>query len=272
MSLSKTQELLKTHNIIPNKKMGQHFMIDFSIFYKLAKYANLTENDVVLEIGAGLGYLTRFLAKRCKKIIAVEKDKNLTYILEDQLQQLNNISIIKDDILRAKLPVFNKIISIPPYYLSSNLIEWIFLHQFDCAILILQRAFAEKLSATSNSQAYGWLSVVTQYFAKVEQLDILSSDKFFPKPEVDSKIIRITPQINSIKIVKNSPLFANFVKSLFSKRNKKLVNSLYSFLKCKYNFSKLDTEKFLSKFVFSKKRVRQLTVQEFGELTNALPK
>ena len=85
LCLSKTQELLKDHNLVPNKKLGQHFMIDFSIFYKLASYANLTENDVVLEIGAGLGYLTRFLAKRCKKIVAVEKDNNLIIILEETM-------------------------------------------------------------------------------------------------------------------------------------------------------------------------------------------
>lgn len=247
-------------------------MIDFSIFHKLSEYASLTNNDVVLDGGAGLGFLTKFLAKRCKKVVAVEKDNNLVGILKDQLKIFNNVSLIKGDILRVVLPKFNKIITIPPYYLSSRLIQWLFKQKFECAVLILQQAFAERLSASPNSEGYSWLTVVTQYNAKVDQLDHIVPEKFFPKPDVESKIVRITPWPTPPFMVNQPKLFSRFVKQLFSNRNKNLVNPLHSFLKSNYKFSKLETEEFLSDFSFRKKRVRQLTMQEFGELSNALPK
>lgn len=247
-------------------------MIDFSIFYKLVNYSNLKENDIVLDIGAGLGYLTKFLAKRCKKVVAVEKDNALAKILENQLQNWDNVSVIIDDILKTNLPKFNKIISIPPYYLSSNLIEWLVLQNVECAVFILQDAFVKKLSAAPNSQEYSWQTVITQYYTYVDQMDLIPPEKFYPKPEVDSKIVRIKPNINRRVLIEEYSLFSKLVKHLFSNRNRKLVNTVQSFLKSKYNFSKIDTKKYLSSFTFNNKRVRQLTVQNFGELANALPK
>jgi 16S rRNA (adenine1518-N6/adenine1519-N6)-dimethyltransferase len=272
LSLSKTKEILNIHKIIPKKKLGQNFMIDFSIFYKLVDYANLREKDIVLDIGAGLGYLTKFLAKRCKKVVAIEKDIAIANILENQLQNFDNVSFINADILKTRLPKFNKIISIPPYYLSSKLIEWLFLQKFECAVFILQDDFVKKLTAVPNSQEYSWLTIITQYYANVDQMDLMKPEKFYPKPEVDSRIVRITPYKNHIDHIDDSSFFSKFVKHLFSNRNKKLVNTLHSFLKSNYRFSKTDTKKYLARFGFTTKRVRQLTVQEFGELVYALPK
>lgn len=247
-------------------------MIDFSIFHKLAKYASLTRNDIVIDGGAGLGFLTKFLANRCKNVVAIEKDSILVEVLKDQVRDFNNISIIKGDLLKINLPEFNKIISIPPYYLSSRLMQWLFKQQFECAVLVLQEAFAEKLTADPNSKAYSWLTVVTQYNAKIDLLDLISSEKFFPKPKVTSIIVRIKPKKPPPFKLENPKLFNTFVKQLFVNRNKKIVNPVHFFLKNKYNYSKIDTEKFLSSFEFREKRVRQLLVKDFGELVNALPK
>lgn len=247
-------------------------MIDFAIFHKLSEYASLNKNDVVLDGGAGLGFLTKFLARKCKKVVAVEKDAAIAGVLNDQLRDFNNVSIIKGDLLKVLLPKFNKVISIPPYYLSSRLMLWLFKQQFECAILIMQRAFAERLSANANSAAYGWLAVITQCNARVDLLDNIIPEKFFPKPEIPSKIVRIIPWTSPPFKVNQPKLFNLLVKQLFANRNKKLVNSIHSFLKSKYKFSKLDTEKFLSVFSFREKRVRQLLARDFGELVNALPK
>ena len=252
--------------------MGQNFMIDSSIFHKLSEYASLDKTDVVLDAGAGLGFLTKFLARRCKKVLAVEKDNDIIGVLKDQLKSFSNISLIKGDLLKVILPKYNKVISIPPYYLSSRLIQWLFKQKFECAVLIMQRAFAKKLSADPNSEAYSWLTVVTQYHAKVDLLDHIIPEKFFPKPEVDSKIVRITPWTTPPFKVNQPKLFNLFVKQLFANRNKKLVNPLHSFLKSNYKFSKIDTKNFLSVFSFREKRVRQLLPKDFGELINALPK
>jgi len=247
-------------------------MVDFSIFYKLIEYASLNKNDIVLDGGAGLGFLTEFLASRCKKVVAIEKDKALVYILKNQLRAFDNVSIMQGDLLKIILPKFNKIISIPPYYISSRLILWLLKQQFECAVLIMQKIFAEKLFADPNSEAYSWLTVVTNYYAKIDLLDSIPPEKFFPKPVVTSKILRITPwTIPPFKLDKPN-LFNIFVKHLFTNRNKKLINPIHSFLKVNYKYSKLDTKKFLSFFSFREKRVRQLLPKEFGALINALPK
>lgn len=272
MSFFKTQQLLREYGIIPNKKLGQNFIIDSSVFQRLVDYASLNKNDVVLDGGAGFGYLTCFLAKRCKKVIAVEKDSKIFQVLKSQLKDFNNIAIIKGDMLKSILPDFNKVISIPPYYLSSRLIEWLFLQPIECAVLIMQRAFAKKLSAKADSPVYSWLSVITQYYANVELLDNVSSEKFYPKPEVESVILRITPKTSLPFKISRPKLFNLLVKHLFANRNKKLVNSIYPLLKNKYKFSKLDAERFLSTFHFREKRVRNLLLEDFGELVNGLPK
>jgi 16S rRNA (adenine1518-N6/adenine1519-N6)-dimethyltransferase len=272
LSFFKTECLLREYGIVPNKKLGQNFMIDSSIFHKLGEYAALKKSDVVLDGGAGLGFLTQFLARRCKKVVAVEKDKKIAKVLGDQLRTFDNVTIIKGDLLTVLLPDFNKVISIPPYYLSSRLIPWLFLHRIDCAILILQRAFAERLLARVDSEAYGWLSVITQYNANIDLLDKVISEKFYPKPEIDSVIVRISPRVSPQFKVDRPKLFKILVKQLFANRNRKLFNSIYPFLKNNYKFSKLDTEKFLSVFSFREKRVRKLLAKDFGELINALPK
>jgi 16S rRNA (adenine1518-N6/adenine1519-N6)-dimethyltransferase len=247
-------------------------MIDSSIFHKLSKYAAIKNHDVVLDGGAGLGFLTQFLAKRCKNVVAVEKDKKIVEVLNYQLRDFSNVTIIEGDLLKALLPDFNKVVSIPPYYLSSRLIPWLFLQQIDCAVLILQRAFAERLSARVDSESYCWLSVITQYNSNVDLLDKVISEKFYPKPEIDSLIVRISPKISPQFKVNRPKLFTLLVKQLFTNRNKKLFNSIYPFLKSKYKFSKIDTENFLSIFSFREKRVRKLTTKDFGDLINALPK
>ena len=252
--------------------MGQNFMIDSSLFPKISEYASLNKTDVVLDAGAGFGFLTKFLAQICGKVVAVEKDAKIVEALKDQLKSLNNVSIVKGDLLKVDLPRFNKVVSIPPYYLSTRLISWLFMHKIDCAVLILQKAFAERLSAKVNTEAYGWLTVITQYYAKIALLDEIKSETFYPKPEVESIIVQISPWTSPPFKVTDPKLFRLIVKHLFSNRNKKLANAIHPFLKKKFNFSKLNTEQFLKIFPFHEKRVRQLSAKNFGELINGLTK
>ena len=272
MSFFQTELLLKEHGIIPNKKMGQTFMIDSSIFHKLSEYASLCKTDVVLDVGAGFGFFTKFLAQICGKVVAVEKDKKILEVLKDQLKSFKNVSIVKGDILKVDLPKFNKVVSIPPYYLSSRLISWLFQQKIDCAVLIMQKAFTEKLLALTDTDSYGWLTVISQYYAKIDLLDEIMAEKFYPKPEVDSAIVRIFPwSVPPFKVF-DPKLFNNVIKYLFTNRNKKLPNAIRPFLKKNFNFSKLDIQNFLSVFSFREKRVRQLSAKEFGDLINDLTK
>ena len=162
MSLEETKQLLRTHRIVPNKLLGQNFMVEPSLYPKLCTYAALSKADVVLDAGAGFGWLTCFLADKCKAVVAVEKDPQVAAVLREQVKGLDNVTVVEGDVLKVALPEFNKVIAIPPYYLSSHLVIWLLERKVDCAVLILQKEFADRLVAPVGSEEYGWLTVVTK--------------------------------------------------------------------------------------------------------------
>ena len=270
MSISETKRLLREHRIVPNRLLGQNFMIDSSIFPKLSDYASLGKADVVLDVGAGFGFLTRFLADNCKAVIAVEKDPHIADVLREQVRGAANVTVIEGDVLEAALPEFNKVASIPPYYLSSRLVTWLFEREVECAVLILQREFANRLVAAVGSEDYGWLTVVACHSVKVEILDAVPNLLFYPSPEVDSVIARLTPWEAMPFEVKEAEFFKRMVRWLFTQRNKKLSNALLPFIKSALKMPKEDAEKLACTFAFSERRVRELPPEAFGVLANAL--
>jgi 16S rRNA (adenine1518-N6/adenine1519-N6)-dimethyltransferase len=270
MSVSETKRLLRNHRIVPNKLLGQNFLVEPSIFPKLVDYASLGKADVVLDAGAGFGFLTRFLADRCRKVVAVEKDPRVAAVLREQLLGLTNVTVIEGDVLKTAVPDFNKAVSAPPYYLSSRLVMWLFDREFECAVLILQREFAKRLVAAVGSDAYGWLTVATCHSAAVELLDPIPQSMFYPPPEADSVIVRLTPWKATSFEVADEALFRRMVKALFTQRNKKLVNALAPFVIRTLNVPKEDAEKLVRDLAFRENRVRELPPEVFGELANAL--
>src|SRR5512139_1387193 len=124
--LEKTKHLLWKYHIVPNKLLGQNFLVDGAIFPKLVEYASLDRTDVVLDIGAGFGFLTCFMAAKCARVLAVEKDSLVAAVLHEQVREKSNISVIEADVLNTALPVFGKVVSAPPYQISSALLKWLF--------------------------------------------------------------------------------------------------------------------------------------------------
>jgi 16S rRNA (adenine1518-N6/adenine1519-N6)-dimethyltransferase len=271
MSLEETKQLLRTYRITPNKFFGQNFMVEPSLFDKLCAYATLDNSDVVLDAGAGFGFLSRFLADKCKAIIAIEKDPQVTRVLREQTKDFGNVIVIEGDVLKATLPEFNKVITIPPYYLSSHLITWLLERKIDCAILILQKEFASRLVAAVGSEDYGWLTVMTRQHAEVELLDPVPKDVFYPQSEVDSVILSLKPWSKRPFEVKDAILFKQMVKWLFTQRNKKLGKAIVPFLKSSLKLSKNDAEKLALILPFHERRARELSPKDFGELANVLP-
>ncbi len=270
MSISETNYLLRTFRIVPNRHLGQNFMVEPSIFPKLSDYASLGKADVVLDVGAGLGFLTRFLANKCKGVLAVEKDPHVFAVLREQLEGLANVTIIEGDVLKVAVPCFNKVISVPPYQISSRLLLWLFDRGFDCAVLVLQKEFAARLLASVGSEDYGWLTVVTCHSAEVKLFDAIPNFMFYPPPEVDSVIVRLAPWKAAPFEVKDKAVFRRMVRWLFTQRNKKLSNALVPFIKTALNVSNEDVEREACKVRFREKRVRELPPEAFGELANAL--
>ena len=271
MSLEQIQQLLKAHGISPNKLLGQNFMFETRLYTKLAAYSALNYSDVVLDAGAGFGLLTRYLSERCKGVVAVEKDPQLATFLKDEFKGAANVTVIEGDVLKAQLPPFNKAIAAPPYYLSSQLVLWLLERKIDCAALIVQREFAERLVAEVGAEEYGWLTVVTQQQAETHILDEVSKDMFYPQPEVDSVILSLKPWATKPFAVKDEAKFVQLTKWLFTQRNKKLAKALAPFIRSNYKLSKQEAKKIADNLPFGEKRPRELQPKDFGVIANALP-
>jgi 16S rRNA (adenine1518-N6/adenine1519-N6)-dimethyltransferase len=272
MSLSETKQLLRTFRIVPNRVLGQNFMIAPSLFPKLTEHAALRQSDVVLDAGAGFGFLTQFIADRCKAVVAVEKDPRVAAVLRSQVKNCTNVTVVEGDVLKAELPAFNKIVSIPPYYLSSHLVTWVLERKTERDVLILQREFADKLVAAVGSEDYGWLTIIAWHTAEVEVLDVVPKSMFYPQPKVDSVVIRLVPWKTAPFEVKDCAFFNSLVRSVFTQRNRKLSNALVPFLKSTRKIAKEEAKKIADELPFAEKRVRELAPKDFGELENALTK
>lgn len=267
----KTKSLLRKYQISPKRHLGQNFIVDPSAFHHMVDGASVNSDDKVLDIGAGLGFLTHFLAKKCKKVLAVESDPRLVKVLRERLRGLSNVKIIPGDVLQAKIPSFNKVVSAPPYYLSSSLIPWLFHKKIQCAVLILQEEFVNRLVAPIGDDNYGWLTVITAYHAEIEPLMEISQEVFFPQPKVDSLLIQLTLKKSPPFPLKDESIFTNFVQTLFTQRNRKVRNGILPYIKRHNIVPEEKAVNLADSLPFHNKRIRKLTPKEFGKLANALP-
>jgi len=270
--LERTKFLLRRYRIFPKKRLGQNFMVEPSTFQYMTKYASLSRDDVVLDIGAGLGFLTCFLADKCKCVLAVESDSRLVRVLREELRDLPNVELIEGNVLKVQLSQFNKVVSAPPYHISSSLLPWLFNKNFECAVLIFQKEFANRLVASVGSEDYGWLTVVAYYHVEVELLDEVPKWMFYPQPEVSSIIVRLEPKKPPPFTLKEKVLFKQLVRTLFTQRNRKVRNAVLPFIKSKHATTAENAVKLADSLPFHDKRVRELAPEDFGALANALAK
>jgi len=187
-------------------------MIDQKVLAKIIDYAQLRPGDRVLEIGPGEGALTELLMKRCN-VTAIEKDRELFLKLTDSFPSLD---IIQGDALKVNWPPFDKCVSNLPYLISKKFLLKLLQHDFELAVLVLQREFAEKLAAKPGSREYGVVSVCAQVCCNVELLDGIPRNAFKPQPKVESRIVQLKQRETLDKG------FLDFVTIQFQKRNKKL--------------------------------------------------
>lgn len=267
------RSLLRQYDIRPKKSLGQNFAVDSRFLKRMTSYANVREDDVVLEVGAGLGFLTELIAKICKKVIAVEVDRKLVKALKERLNRLKleNVELIEGDILKVQVPSFDKVVSTPPYSISSPLLFWLFDRPFKCAVLTFQREFAERLNAPIGSDCYSRLTVMTYYKAEVELLDFIPREAFYPPPDVDSIIVRLRPRGTPPFYVKDEGAFNELVQFLFTQRNKKVRSVIVQFLMRRMDLRKDNALKLAESLPYEDKRVRELAPEDFGALINALP-
>ena len=227
-SLSKiTKDILNEHGIKLNKNLGQNYLIDKNKRDQIINFGNVTKDDVVLEIGTGIGTLTIELAKKAKKVIAIEQDEKICRILAKRLkdEKIDNVELINDDALKVEFPEFNKIISNLPYQISSPITFKFLNYDFDLAILMYQKEFAARMNGEVGTKDYSRLSAMLYFKCDVEKMTEVSNESFIPKPQIDSTVIKLTPKEN---IIDNDDfmIYSKFTKALFQHRNKKIRNAL----------------------------------------------
>ena len=227
-SLSKvTKNILNQYGITLNRNLGQNYLIDRNKRDQIIGYGDIDKDDVVLEIGTGIGTLTIELARKAKKVIAIEQDENICRILAERLkkEKIDNVELINEDALSINFPKFNKIVSNLPYQISSPITFKFLDYDFDLAILMYQKEFADRMNGEVGSKNYSRLSAMLYFKCEVETLTHVSAESFIPKPKVDSTVVKLTPKDNQIEDI-DFKTYSNFTKALFQHRNKKIRNAL----------------------------------------------
>ncbi len=274
LSIKNIKFILAKHNAKPSKGMGQNFLVDRPTLNKIIAVAELTKEDVILEVGPGLGTLTQELAKRVKKVIAVEKDAKMIEMLKENLKDYKNIEIIKGDILKfssSQLQASSfKVVANIPYYLTSPLIRK-FLEDKnppEQIILMVQKEIAQKICAKPPRMSL--LSVSVQFYASPNIITYVSKNCFWPRPKVDSAIIKIVKSERR-KVKSDVEKFFTIVKAGFSHPRKQLVNNLSTLkLPDGVTLDKSAASNWLLKNNISpNQRAETLSVDDWIKLTNS---
>ena len=229
--------LLNSENLRAKKSLGQNFLTDVSVSQTIVSKSRLTPFDVVLEIGAGLGALTVFAAKAAERVFAVEADRTLIPLLEEQLaaKKAGNVEIIRKSILRLNLedldlPSGTRLVVLGnlPYNISSQVLVYLIQNRrfVDRAVLMFQKELAERISAAPDSKDYGRLSVMLRYCANTRILTEVSASSFFPRPKVDSTVLEVDFLEPLPFPAKNETFLFQTIKAAFGKRRKTLKNAL----------------------------------------------
>ncbi len=273
--------ITRAKNFRAKKRLGQNFLVDENIIMSIMEHSEVGSDETVVEIGPGLGFVTEQLVKCAKKVIAVELDSDVISILKKI--PCNNLEILNQDILKTDLSQFGtnlKVVANIPYYITSPILSHL-LGEIDDLdnknrksineiYLMVQYEVAQRLVANENSPSkqYGLLSILAQFYADVEIVEFVPSKCFFPRPKVDSAIVKI--KINSKPKVETEDyaFLKKVTKACFATRRKTLKNSL-----CNFGFDKTAVEKTLQTLDFKENiRGENLSIEDMKNLSEELKK
>lgn len=278
-----TMAVLNRYGFSFQKKYGQNFLIDRGILEKIVREADITKDDMVLEIGPGIGTMTQYLCEGAKKVIAVEIDKNLIPILkEDTLASYDNVRIINEDILKVDInrlvkeenegkPI--KVVANLPYYITTPIIMSLFESHvpIESITIMVQKEVADRMQVGPGTKDYGALSLAVQYYAKPEIITVVPPECFMPRPNVSSAVIRLVKHSRVPVAVENEKQMFALIRAAFNQRRKTLKNSINN--SSELNFSKEEVERALEQMELPEAvRGEVLTLEQFAELSNLLRK
>lgn len=278
--LEDTKFIMKKYHIKANKSLGQNFLIDDKVVEQIITKSCVNEHDLVIEIGPGLGTLTKFLLEKAKKVICIELDKKMIKILEDRFTLYNNFELLHNDILKVDLNSIIKkekensditgvkIVANLPYYITTPIIMKLLEEQLDLESItvMIQKEVADRLIATPGSKDTGAITYSVYYYATSEAILEVPKDSFIPEPEVTSKVIRL--QIRKVPPVevKSKKVMFKIIKSAFMQRRKTLLNALSN---TKVFLNKEEGLAILKKLNLPDDiRAEKLTLQDFANITN----
>lgn len=280
---SLVKNLMDRYSFRCRKSLGQNFLVDANIVNKIVDAAGISENDTVVEIGPGLGVLTRTAAQKAAKVLAVEVDRGLLPILGETLAGFGNVQLVQGDALTIDFdslvqqnaatnggPGKFKILANLPYYITTPLVMHILngKYNFSLMVIMIQQEVAERLKAVPGGKDYGSLTVAVRYHTEVEYLFRVPRTVFIPRPEVDSAVVRLIRRDQPAVDVPDQDLFFRVVRGAFGQRRKTLLNALGSAFK-DLNRGLLE-ETLTSAGIDPGRRGETLSLEEFASVSRKL--
>lgn len=269
-----TRNIVKKYGFKFSKGLGQNFLIDDTVLEDIVQAADISPEDLVIEIGPGVGTLTKLLLKRAKKVCAVELDDKLIPILNEELKEFSNLEIIHGDALKVD---FNeiigdeksvKVVANLPYYVTTPIISRLLKgnYNFSSITIMIQKEVAERIAAKPSTKDYGALTLLVQYYSAIEVVRKVGPDAFIPQPKVESMVIKLSKLPAPRVDVADVDLLFKVIRESFNMRRKTLSNSLKNL--------KLDKERLQKAFedagIDPRRRGETLSIEEFGRLSDCI--
>ncbi len=278
--LEETKYLMKKYKIKANKSLGQNFLIDDTVIEDIVGGASIGKDDLVIEIGPGLGSMTALLVEKAKKVICVELDKKMIKILNDRFIADDNIELINEDVLKLDLNKLIKqekeqneikdvkIVANLPYYITTPIIMKLLEENLDIASItvMIQKEVADRLIEIPSGKNTGAITYTVYYYCECEKIRVVENTCFVPMPEVTSEVINLKLRKEPAVKVENKKVFFNIIKSAFMQRRKTLLNALVNTGVFK---SKEEGAEILRKLNLREDiRAEKLTIEDFARICN----
>ncbi len=275
---SKTRYIMKKYGITAHKSLGQNFLINENVVNSIVNSSEVCKDDLVIEIGPGLGTLTEELLQNAGRVVAIELDNRMITILKDRFSIYNNFEIVNDDVLKVNLDeliktqkkTYNlrntKIVANLPYYITTPIIMKLLEEELDIQSItvMVQKEVAQRLIAIPGDKLSGAITYCVYYYAESESVMLVESNSFIPEPEVESEVIKLNIRNKPFINLKDKDLFFKIIKISFMQRRKTLINSLVNGGVFK---SKSDAKEAFEKLGFDiNVRGENLSMQDFERL------
>lgn len=270
-----TEFLLNKYKLKANKSLGQNFLISEEIITGIVEKANVSKEDLIIEVGPGLGSLTAELAKKAGKVVAIELDPNMVEILNERFSLYDNVEIIHADILKTNLNEIirqhenAKVVANLPYYITTPIVMKLLEEKINVKeiTVMVQKEVGERFSATPGGKEYGAITVSINYYTESKIILDVPKENFNPIPEVDSCVVQLKLRNEHIEL-KDKKTFFNVIKVAFSQRRKNIGNSLTGIGKSKDEIK--DMIETLGLDINS--RAENLSLEQYAQIANYLKK